>query len=209
MIATTTTQRCGENTNLVESVALREGSRTWASHDDRQGSASGAGEGKRTNRLESGTTDETVTAGAGTYRVAKREERRITLRDDHQLATRGGKASRAEFKRPEDDVRIAGAVWAWVLIWAVTADHVRTIQHWDWRLGFRGEGPNNPPEGWGRTSAPDDVTCLCGKPPFPGTTGYMHEAGSFHAKKNMRTPTSRSGRRCLYETTVTVSSTHR
>ena len=51
-----------------------------ARHDDRQVSSSGARECKRTSGRESGTTEETVTAGAGTYRAAKRKKRRITSR---------------------------------------------------------------------------------------------------------------------------------
>ena len=41
----------------------------------------------------------------------------------------------------------------------------------------------NAPEGWRRTSAPEDGTCLCGKPYFRRTTGYLHEAGVFACRK--------------------------
>ena len=79
---------------------------TGARCDDKQGSTSGDGDGKRTDGLEIGTNEETVTneetitAGAGTHRVAKRQERRISSRGDHQSGTRGGKGGCAERGSP-------------------------------------------------------------------------------------------------------------
>ena len=70
-------------------------SRAGARHDDRQGSASNADEGPRTDELRT-STEETVTAGISTYRVAKREERGITSRGNRQLGTRGREAGGAD-----------------------------------------------------------------------------------------------------------------
>ena len=97
-------------------------------------------------------------------------------------------------RRRNDRERSAGIspgwTWVWVLIWIVIAFHVGTLQQWDSTLGFPGEGPNKAPEGWRRTSAPVDGTCLFGKPHFRRTTGYLHEAGFFACRETLHKPHS-------------------
>ena len=60
------------------------------------------GQAKGISGVEGSTSEETVTAGAGTYRAAKREERQITSGSNRQSGTRGRQACRADSRSPPD-----------------------------------------------------------------------------------------------------------
>ena len=114
-------------------------------------------------------------------RGARRKPCRVPDGMVHENATAGQRGRRDD--RESSTSISPGRNWARLLVWIAAALIVSTRQQWDSTLGFPGEGPNNAPEGWRRTSAPVDGTCLCGKPYLRKNTGYLHESGVFACRK--------------------------